>query len=194
MIMECNGVLVAMDQHAADERVRLEDLRDRLLAAVAAGAGRSSPARVAAQPVAGHSRHAGTAATARSGCSAAATVAEDSSTIVGTQPGEATAAALRLALAEPAELLSCKTTASSACGGLSDCEWHLYEAYRDHVKRCAECQLQDVRYSKAVMLFDGNALKQASCSQVGLACRTDRQRQFSCCGIATRIWNAADTH
>ena len=36
MIMVCDGVLVALDQHAADERVRLEDLRDRVLAAAVA--------------------------------------------------------------------------------------------------------------------------------------------------------------
>ncbi len=151
MIMECNGVLVAMDQHAADERVRLETLRNRLLAAVAAGAGRQSPASAPAQPVAGHSRHAGKAATARSGCSAAATVAEDSSTIVGTQPGEATAAALRLPMAEPAELLASETTASSAGCGLSDSEWHLCEAYRGQVERyaCASCwNLLSVRPSR----------------------------------------------
>ena len=43
MILECSGLLVALDQHAADERVRLEDLRGLLLAAVAAAAEPSVP-------------------------------------------------------------------------------------------------------------------------------------------------------
>ena len=35
VIMECSGTLVALDQHAADERVRLEHLRGLLLTAAA---------------------------------------------------------------------------------------------------------------------------------------------------------------
>jgi len=157
VIMECYGVLVALDQHAADERVRLEDLRNRLLAAVSAGAGRQSPASVPAQPTAAYSRHSGRTAAARSNCAVAAVAAEDSSPIVGTQSDEAAAAAeLRLPLAEPTELLASETTGSSASSGLSDSEWHLYEAYRDHVERCACCQLLDMTFCEANALLHSN--------------------------------------
>ena len=44
IVMACDGVLVALDQHAADERVRLEDLGDRLLAAAAAVSVANQPA------------------------------------------------------------------------------------------------------------------------------------------------------
>ena len=43
VILECSGMLVALDQHAADERVRLEDLRGQLLAVVSAAAEPSVP-------------------------------------------------------------------------------------------------------------------------------------------------------
>ena len=139
-MMDCSGILVAMDQHAADERVRLEDLRARLLVAVAAGAGRESCASVPAQPSAGHLRRHGRSATVHSTCAAAAIAAAVGSCTEGMQTVEA-AAPMRMPVDQPAELLSSETTAHSPSGGLSDSEWHLYEAYRDQAERCVHAYI-----------------------------------------------------
>ena len=53
MILDCNGVLVALDQHAADERVQLEELRARLLAAATASTGTADRHPAGAPGVAG---------------------------------------------------------------------------------------------------------------------------------------------
>ena len=142
MIMECNGVLVAMDQHAADERVHLEDLRDRLLAAVDAGVGRWLPPSDAAQPPAGLCKQpVATAMMHGSHAAAAVAAAANSSSTAGTQADQAAAAALRIPVSEHAEALASETCASSPSCSLSKSEWYLYEAYRDHVERCARCHL-----------------------------------------------------
>ena len=137
VIIECNGTLVAVDQHAADERVRLEGLRDRLLAAVNAGAGRQSPANTRGQRTAGH-EHRRQRPDEKAGgrydyCAVIAAGAD--STADGVPVGDA-AGPLRLPSTEAADLLASHATGILPAGNLSDSERHLYEAYRDQVERC----------------------------------------------------------
>lgn len=147
VIMMCDGVLVAMDQHAADERVRLEDLRDRLLAAVASGAGLQPSFSVQGQQTSWRQqlqRRGGTASASygRSDATAAAAGGGADGVLV-----DAAAASLHLSPAEPAELLASEALVSSPAGGLSHSERHLYEAYRDQIERCAHHQMCGCAYA-----------------------------------------------
>jgi hypothetical protein len=133
VLLDCGGVLVALDQHAADERVRLEDLRDRVLADAAALSAGGEAAVGSGTPIA-------LAHLSREPADAAPCFAVDS---VGNDVADTVTSPVPLI--KPAELLGSETIASSPAGGLNHRERHLYEAYRDQVERCV-CCTWELRY------------------------------------------------
>ena len=142
---------MAVDQHAADERVRLEHLRDRVLAAAVAACNATPLAVDDAGEAALAQTHlnfsfAVLTAFVETLQNAASGVPVDS--VASGVDHKATTELCSAPSFEHSELLGSETIGNSPAGCLSHSEQHLYEAYQDQVERCVcrtrqlSCQLE----------------------------------------------------